>query len=217
MGVWGIFVLFVWPWQGYSKATACPRAQDETRRHVGSVMGKKRLHVPIWFSTNQRANCLEGPSPFLLTRLTRTVLFTVCMYRGPFMDSFLLEYWRFVVEEGRESEAELGARRFSWAAPLGCWEDMIGRTPVVNWRRGGAERAVAGTRQHAAATEEKEARSRRRLVVACGRVVVVRAARAVPPRVKLAGRSAISLFWTGRSWYGTGYLDKTVLGCDSIR
>lgn len=29
--------------------------------------------IPIWFSTNQRANCLEGPSPFLLRRLTRTV------------------------------------------------------------------------------------------------------------------------------------------------
>lgn len=36
------------------------------------------------------------------------------------MDSFLLEYWRFVVEEGRESEAELDARRFSWEPPLGC-------------------------------------------------------------------------------------------------
>lgn len=35
--------------------------------------------IPIWFSTNQRANCLEGPSPFLLRRLTRTVWLTVCL------------------------------------------------------------------------------------------------------------------------------------------
>lgn len=39
----------------------------------------KQEGIPIWFSTNQRANCLEGPSPFLLRRLTRTVWLTVCL------------------------------------------------------------------------------------------------------------------------------------------
>lgn len=58
----------------------------------GRVVDEKQRvqsgHVPAWFSRNQRARPFRVPSPFLLTRRMKTLLFEVCMYSGPFMLEF---------------------------------------------------------------------------------------------------------------------------------
>lgn len=70
-----------------AEGTGCDAKKDFSRRDAtrlgesdnGIGLLGEDIFVPIWFSTNQRASCLEGPSPFLLRRLTRTVLLTVCL------------------------------------------------------------------------------------------------------------------------------------------
>lgn len=202
MSVWGVFVLFVGPWQGYSKATACPRAQDATRRHVGGVMEKKTARTDLVLD-KPTGQLLRGAVPLSLdTPDENSPVYSLHVQRA--VHGLLLVG---VLAFGGGGPRVGGRARRSQVL-LGGAVGVLGGHDRTNT---GGQLASRGGRE--GSSRNKAARScdrgeRGKVEEACRRRVWSCRCRAsceglvVPPRVKLAGRSAISLFWTGRSWYG---------------